>query len=193
MKKQLLLLIDIQNDYFTGGKMELFNMEAASQNAALLISHFRTRNWPLVHVQHIALKADASFFVQGSIGAEIHSSVLPLQNEFIVQKNFPNSFRNTNLLEIMKEQEIDELVICGAMSHMCIDSTTRAACDLGFTVTLIHDACATRDITFNNQVVEAKKVQEAYMGALDGSFAKVVSTSEYLEEKELYRDGADEA
>lgn len=183
MKNQLLLLIDIQNDYFIGGKMELSEMKAASENAVLLLSLFRNRNWSIVHVQHIALKADASFFVQGSIGAEIHSSVLPLQNEFIVQKNFPNSFRNTNLLEILKTQNIDELVICGAMSHMCIDSTTRAACDLGFTVTLIHDACATRDITFNNQVVEATKVQAAYMGALDGTFANVISTSEYIQEK----------
>jgi nicotinamidase-related amidase len=183
MKNQLLLLIDIQNDYFTGGKMELHNMKEASENAALLLSLFRNRNWPVVHVQHIALKADASFFVSGSIGAEIHSSVLPLQNELIVQKNYPNSFRNTNLLELLKAKEIDELVICGAMSHMCIDSTTRAACDLGFTVTLIHDACATRDITFNNQIIEAKKVQSAYMGALDGTFAKVISTSEYLKEK----------
>ena len=164
--------------------MELYNMEAASENAALLLSLFRNRNWPLVHIQHIALKADASFFVHGSIGAEIHISVLPLKDECVVQKNFPNSFRNTNLLEILKAQKIDELVICGAMSHMCIDTTTRAACDLGYPVTLIHDACATRNLTFNNQLVEAIKVQAAYMGALDGSFAKVISASEYLQEKE---------
>ena len=182
MENQLLLLVDIQNDYFTGGKMELYNMEAASENAALLLSLFRNNDWPLIHIQHIALKADASFFVNGSIGAEIHSLVLPLENECIVQKNFPNSFRNTNLLEILKAQNIDELVICGAMSHMCIDTTTRAACDLGYPVTLIHDACATRNVTFNNQVVEAANVQTAYMGALDGSFAKVISTSEYLYE-----------
>jgi len=183
MKNQLLLLIDIQNDYFTGGKMELYNMEAASGNAVLLLSLFRNRNWPIVHVQHIALKADASFFVQGSIGAEIHSTLLPLKDECIVQKNFPNSFRKTILLDILKAQKIDELVICGAMSYMCIDTTTRAACDLGFAVTLIHDACATRDITFNNEVVEAAKVQAAFMGALDGTFANVISTSEYLQEK----------
>ena len=183
MKNQLLLLIDIQNDYFTGGKMELNNMESASENAALLLSLFRNRNWPLIHVQHIALKADASFFIHGSMGTDIHSMVLPLKGERIIQKNYPNSFRNTNLLEILKAQNIDELIICGAMSHMCIDTTTRAACDLGFAVTLIHDACATRDVIFNNQVVEAAKVHAAFMGALDGSFAKVISASEYLGEK----------
>ena len=188
MKNHLLVLVDIQNDYFTGGKMELSHMEAASENAALLLSLFRERNWPLVHIQHISLKADASFFVRGSIGVEIHSSVLPLKDERVVQKNFPNSFRETNLLEILKSHNINELVICGAMSHMCIDTTTRAACDLGYPVTLIHDACATRAVTFNNQVVEAANVQAAYMGALDGSFAKVISTSEYLFSLNDYQD-----
>ena len=185
MKNQLLVLVDIQNDYFTGGKMELSNMEAASENAALLLSLFREKNWPLVHIQHVSMKADASFFVRDTRGVEIHSSVLPLKDERVVQKHFPNSFRQTNLLEILKAQKIDELVICGAMSHMCIDTTTRAACDLGYPVTLIHDACATRDLIFNKQVVEAEKVQTAYMAALDGSFAKVLSASEYLQQTRI--------
>lgn len=183
MKNQMLLLVDIQNDYFPGGKMELHQMEATSENAAQLLSFFRKKNWPIVHIQHISVKEGASFFIPDSIGAKIHSSVLPLQDESIVQKNFPNSFRQTNLLEILKTKEIDELVICGAMSHLCIDTTTRAACDLGYPVTLIHDACATRDLTFNGQVVEAQKVQTAYMAALSGSFAKVITTSEFLQEK----------
>lgn len=163
MKKQGLILIDIQNDYFTGGKMELYNMEAASENAAKLLSFFRKNNWQVIHIQHLSIKAGASFFIPKTFGSEINASVLPFPNEPIVQKNFPNSFRQTNLLGILKTQEIDELVICGAMSHMCIDTTTRAAADLGYPVTLIHDACATRDLTFNGNVVEAQKVQIAYM------------------------------
>lgn len=179
----MLVLVDIQNDYFPGGKMELHQMEAASENAAFLLSYFRDKNWPIVHIQHISVKAGASFFIPDSIGVEIHTSVLPLKDEPVVQKNFPNSFRQTNLFEILKAQKIDELVICGAMSHLCIDTTTRAACDLGYPVTLIHDACATRDLTFNGQVVEAQKVQTAYMAALNGSFAKVIATSEFLQNK----------
>jgi len=183
MKNQVLILVDIQNDYFPGGKMELYQMDAASENAALLLSHFRDNNWPIVHIQHISVKAGASFFIPDSIGVKIHSSVLPIQDEPVVQKNFPNSFRQTNLLEILNATEINELVICGAMSHLCIDTTTRAACDLGYPVTLIHDACATRDLTFNGQVVEAQKVQTAFMAALNGSFAKVITTLEFLQEK----------
>jgi nicotinamidase-related amidase len=181
MKKQMLVLIDIQNDYFDEGKMALFHMEAASKNAARLLSFFREKNWPVVHIQHVSVKAGASFFIPDTIGAEIHPSVLPLRNEPVIQKNFPNSFRQTNLHEILKDQKIDGLVICGAMSHMCIDTTTRAACDLGYPVTLIHDACATRNLMFNGQMVEAQKVQVAFMAALNGSFAKVIATSEFLQ------------
>lgn len=183
MKQQALVLIDIQNDYFTGGKMELFLMEEASANAALLLTFFRERNWPIVHIQHLSTRAGASFFIPDSIGAEIHPSVFPQKDEPIIQKNFPNSFRKTNLFEILKAQEIEELVICGAMTHICIDTTTRAAFDLGYPVTLIHDACATRDLMFNGQLVEAPKVQAAYMAALNGSFARVISASEFLQEK----------
>ncbi|HET6559365.1 MAG TPA: cysteine hydrolase family protein [Prolixibacteraceae bacterium] len=182
MINQLLLLIDIQNDYFTGGKMELNNMDDAAVNAALLLSLFRNKNWPVVHVQHLSIKPNASFFIPGSNGAEIHSSVLPMNEEPVVQKNFPNSFRQTNLYDVLKGLKADELVICGAMSHMCIDTTTRAASDMGYQITLIHDACATRNLIFNEEVVEAPKVQAAYMAALNGSFARVISASEYLME-----------
>ena len=182
MINQLLLLIDIQNDYFPGGKMELVNMDSAAVNAALLLSLFRNRKWPVVHVQHLATKPNASFFIPGSSGAEIHTSVFPMKKEPIIQKNFPNSFRQTNLLELLRARPWNDLVICGAMSHMCIDTTARAASDLGFKVTLIHDACATRDLAFNGQTVEASQVHAAYMAALNGSFAHVISASEYLKE-----------
>lgn len=182
MKNQLLLLVDIQNDYFSGGKMELVNMNAAAVNAALLLSFFRNRNWPVVHIQHLSTRPNASFFIPGTKGVEIHSSVSPMNEEPVVQKNFPNSFRQTNLHEILKAKNIDELVICGAMSHMCIDTTTRAANDLDYQITLVHDACATRNLIFNEEVVEAPKVQAAYMAALNGSFARVISASEYLME-----------
>lgn len=182
MINQLLLLIDIQNDYFQGGNMELHQMEAAAEKASQLLSLFRKKNWPIVHVQHLSVRPNATFFIPGSKGAEIHSSVYPLKDETIVQKNFPNSFRLTNLEEILLSHKINQLVICGAMSHMCVDTTTRAACDLGYQITLIHDACATRNLIFNEEVVEASKVQAAYMAALNGSFARVAGASEYLME-----------
>ena len=176
-----LLIIDIQNDYFPGGKMELVKMDEAAGNARELLSYFRKNNLPIVFIQHLATKANASFFIPETSGAEIHDSVSPLENETVIIKNYPNSFRNTNLHQYLLALDSKELVICGAMSHMCIDTTTRAATDLGYSCTLISDACATRDLAYNDQKVKAADVQIAYMAALNGTFAQVISTEQFLD------------
>lgn len=161
--------------------MELAKMDAAAANAQKLLSHFRKNNLPIVFIQHLATNPNASFFIPDTPGAEIHDSICPLENETVIIKNFPNSFRNTNLHQHLQTLNSTDLVICGAMSHMCIDTTTRAAADLGYSSILISDACATRDLTLNDQKVKAADVHIAYMAALNGTFAKVISTEEFLE------------
>ena len=176
-----LLIIDIQNDYFPGGKMELSEMEAASDNAEKLLSYFRRNNLSIVFIQHLATKPNASFFIPDTSGAEIHHSIQPLVSETVIIKNFPNSFRNTNLHQHLQSIDSKDLVICGAMSHMCIDTTTRAATDLGYSCTVISDACATRDLVYNDQKVKTVDVQIAFMAALNGTFAQVISTGQFLD------------
>jgi nicotinamidase-related amidase len=178
--KPTLLLIDIQNDYFPGGKMELSEMEEACCNAKKLLTNFRKNNLPVIFIQHLATKPNASFFISGTSGAEIHETIHPLENESVIIKHFPNSFRETNLHQHLQNLNQTDLVICGAMSHMCIDSTTRAAADLGYSIKLIADACATCDLVFDEQKVTAANVQIAYMAALNGTFAQVYSTDKYL-------------
>jgi nicotinamidase-related amidase len=173
-----LLLIDIQNDYFPGGAMELVGAEAAATQAAILLAAFRQRAYPIVHIQHIAVRPGATFFLPDTPGAEIHESVRPAPGEIIVQKNVPNSFRNTPLLEQLRDRGVTELIIAGMMTHMCIDSTTRAAADLGFTCSLAHDACATKALSFNGVHVEAASVHAAYLAALNGLFARVLCIRE---------------
>ena len=175
-----LLIIDIQNDYFKGGKMELVKMEVATKNAEKILFYFRKNNLPIVFIQHLATKPNASFFIPGTSGAEIHESIRPLGDETVIVKNFPNSFRDTNLNQHLQTLDSTDLVICGAMSHMCIDTTTRAAADMGYSCTLISDACATRDLVFNDQKAKAADVQVAYMAALDGTFAQVISADQFL-------------
>ena len=178
--KTALLIIDIQNDYFPGGKMTLENTTEASNNAAALLSTFRRMQLPVIHIQHIARHADATFFLPNTEGAKIHKSVAPLSNEAVIIKNYPNSFRQTALLEYLKEHQIAKLVIAGMMTHMCIDSTTRAAFDLGFDIQLAHDACATKALSFGGAEIPASHVQNAYIAALDGSFAQALSTQEIV-------------
>ena len=175
-----LLLIDIQNDYFPGGAMEDVGASAAASRAAALLAAFRTKSLPVVHIQHIAARPGATFFLPNTTGAEIHSSVSPVAEEPVFQKHFPNSFRQTPLLEHLKKENISRLAIAGMMTHMCIDTTTRAAADLGFACVLIHDACATRALSFNGIQVSAENVQAAYLAALNALFAKVVSSGELL-------------
>ena len=177
--KPALLVIDIQNDYFPGGKMELFGMELAAANAGQLIDLFRKNNWPVIFIQHLASNPRASFFIPETPGAEIHESVRPSENEKVIIKNYPNSFRNTELQAHLQPLQQTELVVCGAMSHMCVDTTVRAAFDLGYACTLISDACATRDLVFNDQKVKAVNVQLAYMAALNGTFAEVITTRQF--------------
>lgn len=174
-----LLLIDIQNDYFPGGNMELAGMQAAAGNARSLLAHFRRDGRALFHVQHISVQPGATFFLPGSEGADTHALVSAEGDEPVIRKNYPNSFRETGLLDSLRAGGVEDLVICGAMSHMCVDATTRAACDFGFRCTVVQDACATRDLEFNGQAVGAAAVHAAFMAALGAAYAQVVDTREY--------------
>lgn len=177
-----LIIIDIQNDYFHGGNCELVNPMEASLKAKELLEYFRKNKMPVFHVQHINLRKGATYFLPNTKGAQIHENVKPLENEIIIEKNFPNSFLKTNLENELEKQNIKELVICGMMSHMCVDSTTRAAFDLGFDCTLAHDACTTKDLEFFGEKIKASEVHNSFMSALGSVFAKVVSENEILKD-----------
>jgi nicotinamidase-related amidase len=171
--KPALIIIDIQNDYFPGGKMELEGSPEAGEQAAHLLERFRAKGLPLVHIQHVSNRPGATFFLPATEGVNIHASVAPHAGETVLQKNFPNSFRGTTLLEHLRALGTDHLVIAGMMTHMCVDATTRAAFDLGFSCSLAHDACATRALVFGERRVPAAQVHAAFVAALAGLYAKV--------------------
>ena len=173
-----LLIIDIQNDYFPGGAMENVGATQAAAQARLLLDAFRRKSLPVIHIQHLSTRPGATFFLPGTAGAEIHESVRPLNGESLFQKHFPSAFRETPLLEHLRKEKITGLAIAGMMTHMCIDTTTRAAADLGFSCQLAQDACATRALAFNGVQVPAQSVQAAYLAGLNGPFAKVMPAGE---------------
>ncbi|HEX9076670.1 MAG TPA: cysteine hydrolase family protein [Anaerolineae bacterium] len=175
-----LVLIDIQNDYFPGGKMELDKSFEASECARLLLNYFRETQRPIVHIQHVAIRPGATFFLPDTEGVKTHANVMPLEGEVVIQKHFPNSFRETRLLEHLRQKGIDQLVIAGMMTHMCVDATTRAATDFGFPCLIAADACATRTLTFGNQSVPAAQVHAAFLAALDGSYGRVLTVEEII-------------
>jgi nicotinamidase-related amidase len=173
-----LVLIDIQNDYFPGGAMELAGSCRAAARAGELLQAFRKKALPIIHIQHISTRPGSTFFLPDTAGALIHEFVAPACGEPIFQKNYPNSFRETPLLEHLRSEGISQLVIAGMMTHMCIDTTVRAAADFGFTCDLAHDACATRDLSFGGAIVSAETVHTAFLAALNGIFARVLSVEE---------------
>jgi nicotinamidase-related amidase len=175
-----LILVDLQNDYFVGGNMELVNIKKAAENAQQLLGHFRSMHLPIIHIQHISARPGATFFLPNTTGVEINEVVSPLKGEKVVKKNYPNSFRETELRELLKISEKDTVVICGAMSHMCIDATTRAAFDYGFNCIVVEDACATRNLVFQEKTIEASDVHASFMAALSIPYAQVLTTKEAL-------------
>ena len=176
--KTALLLIDIQNDYFPGGRMVLEGSTEASQKAGQALSLFRDKGFSLVHIQHLSTRPDAAFFIDGTDGVQFHINVRPVADEPVIRKHYPNAFRDTSLLEHLRSKHIEHVVIAGMMTHMCVDATTRAAFDHGFRCTVLHDACATRALAFNNVTVPATQVHTAFLAALGAVYAKVVGTDE---------------
>ncbi len=183
MKNTALILVDIQNDYFPKGRKELYETNKAAVNARKILDLFRSEHLPVFFIQHISLGPDASFFSPGTVGITIHETVKPYEDEPVIVKHFPNSFRETSLLENLRSADIENVVICGMMSHMCIDATTRAAADYGFNCTVIEDACTSPDLTFKGRTISAVDVHAVFMAALSGTYATVETIDAFLQRR----------
>lgn len=180
MSKRAIIVVDLQKDYLATGRFPLVGIDEATANATKVIEAARSAGDKIIHIRH-ENPADASFFVPGTEGAEIIPELAPADGELVITKNYPNAFRETKLKQALDEEGIKDVVIVGAMSHMCIDATSRAAADLGYNTTIVEDGCATRDLEFNGKTVPAAQVHAAYMSALAFAYGKVVTTSELLE------------
>jgi nicotinamidase-related amidase len=178
--KTALVVVDIQNDYFPGGRMELEGSIDAARKARHLLDHFRRNRSPLVHIRHVSTRPGAAFFLPGTRGVEFNDLVRPLEHETVFEKHFPNSFRDTPLLAYLRDENVRRVVICGMMTHMCIDATTRAAFDHGFECLLARDACATRTLVHQGQSVPAGYVHLSFLAALDAVYAKVSDAEEII-------------
>lgn len=178
--KTALIIIDIQNDYFPNGRMETEGSIEAGRRAGKALAHFREAGLPVFFIQHVSMRPNAGFLLPDTDGVEIHESVKPLPDEVVIRKHFPNSFRGTPLLERLKAEAIGRPVICGMMTHMCVDATVRAAFDYGFECIVLGDACATRSLTYQDKAVPAEHVHAAFLAALDAVYAKVETVDGFL-------------
>ena len=171
--KEALLIIDVQNDYFPGGANELHNPYEAEARITELIAESRKYGRPIIFIQHIN-PPDDYFFLEGTHGAEISDRIKPADSDKIIVKHYPNSFLETELDDYLKTIEADTLIVCGMMTHMCVDTTVRAAMDYGYQVKLVADACATMDLQIDGEIIPAEIVQKTFIASLEGVFATVI-------------------
>jgi nicotinamidase-related amidase len=176
-----LLLLEIQNDYFPNGRIPLEKSQEASAKAQTVLQAFREKKQPVIHVQHISTHPDATYFLPCTKGAEFYAPVQPVKSETIIKKHYPNSFKDTTLLNHLIKNQINHLVICGMTTQMTIDATVRAAYDLGFSITVLHDACAARQLEFNHVAIPTQSVHYAFLAALQPTYATVLSSDDFLQ------------
>ncbi|MCA1742230.1 MAG: cysteine hydrolase [Bacteroidales bacterium] len=164
-----LLVIDVQNFYFPGGRSELVEPEKAAEKALIAIQAARETGNPVIYIQH-----------KSASGMEINEMVKPLPGEKIFVKEEVNSFLGTGLKEYVDGLATDTLVICGMQTQMCVEAAVRAAHDFGYHVCLLHDACATRNLKFGVHEVAAADVHASTLATLR-SYAEVISVREWAE------------
>lgn len=181
-KATAVVVIDVQNFYFPGGKLPLVEPAAASAQARKLLDHFRARGWPVIHVQHLPKDQNTPTPDTGDEQYRIHASVKPLAGETVIGKHYANAFRETKLRETLETLHVQRVLICGMQTHMCVEAATRAAADFGFEVLVAHDACATRNLKFKDTEVPAAQVHASALAAMNGSYARILSTDELLAE-----------
>lgn len=169
-----LLIIDVQRDYFPGGAYPLIGSDAAAEAAASVLARFRRDGAPVLHVQHVWDAPDAAYLRPDTPGVEPDARVAPAEGEPVVVKEQPNAFLGTDLEQRLRADSIDELVVAGMMTSMCVDATVRAAVDLGFDVTVVGDGCAAPNLEHDGVAVPGEQVHAAFLAALADGYADVV-------------------
>ena len=172
LKDSALIMVDCQNTY-RRGTMQLSNVEPAIIEAQKLLQMARDLKVPIIHIQHDA-GVGTPYDVTAEIG-QISVEVAPKNGEVLITKNYPNAFIATPLEAQLKALGIENVVLAGFMTHMCINSTARGAFNLGFKPTVVASACATRSlIGANGKTIDAQTMHEAALAAVRDLFAVVV-------------------
>jgi nicotinamidase-related amidase len=179
MSHRAIIVVDLQKDYLATGKFPLVGIDQAIANAGEVLAAAHRARDLVIHVRHEG-PVDAPFFGTGTEGAEIVPAMEPATGEAVITKARPNAFHGTDLQSVLASAGIKDVVIVGAMSHMCIDATARAAVDFGYKTTVVADACATRDLAFADKTVPSAMVHAAFMAALAFAYAEVVTTEQFV-------------
>lgn len=161
----------------------MVGIKEATANAATLLNEVRKLKdqYLIIHVRHEFPLKDAPVFEQGTGGAEINDAAKDQPNEIVITKSEPNSLVRTDLQKILDDNKITDVIIVGAMTHMCVQGTTRAASEKGYKLTVVKDAVATRDLEFDGVTVPAEQVSATVFATLAFfANAEMITTKEQL-------------
>lgn len=173
LSESALILIDCQNTYRTG-VMQLTGVEEALVEAQALLKRARAANIPIFHIQHDG-GLGSPYDLTTDIG-QISKEVGPQDGEYIITKNFPNAFVQTELDQRLKSLNIENIVLAGFMTHMCVNSTAHGGFNLGYKPTVVASATATRPLeATQGKVVPAEQVQDGAIASTRDLYAAVVN------------------
>jgi nicotinamidase-related amidase len=178
--KRALLVIDVQNEYFTG-LLPVYYPQNTLPNVLMAIEEAKKSNIPVVIVQHTLITLNAKAFIRGTKGWELLDEIKNIEYDHYVEKNFPSSFVGTDLEEWLRSHGIDTVVISGYMTQFCCDTTARYAYHLGFNVEFLSDAMAT--LAFENKAgkVSAEELHRTILVVQASRFSNVMSTQEWID------------
>jgi nicotinamidase-related amidase len=178
LSESALILIDCQNTY-REGVMKLDNVEPALQQVKKLLVVAREHGVPVFHIQHDGGKG-SPYDLTSRLGA-IADEVAPIDGEYVIVKSFPNAFIQTSLDEALRKRSVENIILAGFMTHMCVNSTAHGGFNRGYSVSIVADATATRSLSLNSgKLLPAEQVQEVSIAATRDLYAAIIDSVDDL-------------
>ncbi|MCF8043351.1 MAG: cysteine hydrolase [Desulfarculaceae bacterium] len=174
-----LLVIDVQMEYFSG-MLPISHPAGSLERILEAMDAAATHKMPVVVIQHQAATPDAPVFAPGGPGVELHPQVAARPRSVLITKQLPGSFTGTALGGWLLEQDVDTVTICGYMTQMCCDTTSRQAFHRGLSVEFLSDATGTLDMANDAGQVSAEQLHRAILVTQAARFAKVLTTQEWI-------------
>lgn len=174
-----LLVIDFQNEYFSG-KMPIPDGQKALDNARRLVERADVEGTSVYHIQHVT-PAGSPVFAEDSESSAFHHDSQPAGNHVILRKSSVSVFPTTDIDRRLKQAGVDTLIITGLMTHACVAGAARDAVPLGYNVIVAEDACATRDLEMSNgETVAHDMLHRAALASIDDTFGDILPTEQIL-------------
>jgi nicotinamidase-related amidase len=174
-----LLVIDVQNEYFTGSMPVTYPMESL-KNILRAMDHAHTKGIPVAVIRHTNLAGNAGTFKKGTVNWELHDEINRRPADILVEKNLPGRFTRTNLENWLKSKGISRVTIAGYMTQMCCDTTARQAFHRGYSVDFLSDATGTLSFANSAGTITAGELHKAILITQQMLFSRVLTTDEWI-------------